>query len=331
MASFSSERRDPLLEEDVFYQKRKYYINNVLDDQELDDMINDEERDKDHRIRLGWGRCSDSLQHSVLSYSAGKPLPEVEQLTTSSLVFFSTQKSIFPNESMQHWEQDSYQYYLWLFSLAVMTGQPEKIADLMRWYSPDPDGDGEDPLLGSLMARLGVGMPDLPLASELTFPKSYGALYEAVQGDDSRPKEERQECIQRYLKSWYQGMKECYWYGRHKSEFAIYFGYWAFEAGLVTLLYGLDDSSYRDMKYYPKDLVDHAREKGYDQVLDPARMTDQLRHDILLPGSSTPYAARWKSNLLPEELTLAAGQTLPGPERSELNPSHVHFWISFRD
>ena len=331
MESFLDKKRDPLLEEHVFEKKQNLYLAHVLNNSEIESMINDINRDKTHRVRLAWRRSSDSLQYAILGYSAGKNLSSVEEDTSSSLHFFSIQKAMFPEKLLQYWEQDSYQYYLWLFSLAVMTGQPEKVADLVRWYSPDPDGDGEDPLLGSLMDRLGIGMPTLPLASELTFPKSYGALYEAIQGDDSRPKEERQECLQRYLKGWYQGMKECYWYGRHKSEFAIYFGYWAFEAGLVTLLYGLDDSSYRDMKYYPKDLVDHAREQGYDNLLDPAQMTDQQRHDILLPGSSTPCAARWKSNLLPEELTLAAGQILPGPERSELNPSHVHFWISFRD
>lgn len=331
MESFSTKRRDPLLEESVFSEQNEFFARRVLNNKEKEDIISNIENDIDHRARLGWGQASKYLQHAILGYSAGKLESEVEKDVESSLNRFLLQKSMFHHEIMQYWEQDSYQYYLWLFSLAVMTGQPEKIADLMRWYSPDPDGDGEDPLLGSLMARLGIGMQNLPLVKELTFPKSYGELYEAIQGDDSRPKEERQECIHRYLKGWYQGMKECYWYGDHKSRFSLHFGYWAFEAGLVTLLYGLDDSSYRDMKYYPKDLVDHAREQGYDNLLDPAQMTDQQRHDILLPGSSTPYAARWKSNLLPEELTLAAGQTLPGPERSELNPSHVHFWISFRD
>lgn len=55
-------------------------------------------------------------------------------------------------------------------------------------------------------------------------------------------------------------MKDCYWYNRHKGKFATHFGYWSFESGLVSVLCGLDDSAFRDMLYYPEDLVDYARQ-----------------------------------------------------------------------
>lgn len=50
------------------------------------------------------------------------------------------------------------------------------------------------------------------------------------------------------------------------KDVSYLFGYWAFEAALATVLYDLDDSSYRDMLHYPKDLVDHARNNGVDKL-----------------------------------------------------------------
>ena len=56
-------------------------------------------------------------------------------------------------------------------------------------------------------------------------------------------------------------MKPCYWHGTH-TEGTSYFGYWAFEAALVTVLWDIDDSSYRDNLVYPRDLVDWYRAHG---------------------------------------------------------------------
>lgn len=94
----------------------------------------------------------------------------------------------------------------------------------------------------------------------MVFDKTYRPLLQILQASAASNKTEAQQHLETYLKNWYKGMKGCYWYDRHKGKFATHFGYWSFEAGMVTLLCGLDDSSYRDMLYYPKDLVDYARQ-----------------------------------------------------------------------
>jgi hypothetical protein len=38
-----------------------------------------------------------------------------------------------------------------------------------------------------------------------------------------------------------------------------YYGRWSFEAAAVVAIKGLDDASFRDNPYYPKDLVDYYR------------------------------------------------------------------------
>ncbi|WP_234975130.1 PoNe immunity protein domain-containing protein [Variovorax paradoxus] len=63
-----------------------------------------------------------------------------------------------------------------------------------------------------------------------------------------------------FLDGWYKGLKGCYWHDTHTDqEGSSYFGYWAFEAALVTVLWDIDDQSYRDHLVYPKDLADWVR------------------------------------------------------------------------
>ncbi|CAD0001367.1 PoNe immunity protein domain-containing protein [Flavobacterium salmonis] len=44
-------------------------------------------------------------------------------------------------------------------------------------------------------------------------------------------------------------------YNSHKSKANIYSGYWSFEAAAVVKILSLDDSSFANNQYYPKDLV----------------------------------------------------------------------------
>jgi len=62
--------------------------------------------------------------------------------------------------------------------------------------------------------------------------------------------------INEYLvDKWYKLHKECAWYDSHKNNKNLYTGYWSFEAGAVAKILGIDDSSLKDVKYYPYDLV----------------------------------------------------------------------------
>jgi len=45
------------------------------------------------------------------------------------------------------------------------------------------------------------------------------------------------------------------WWGSFENGSDGYFGYWCFEAALAVRLFGIDDSSFADHSYYPKDLA----------------------------------------------------------------------------
>ena len=84
---------------------------------------------------------------------------------------------------------------------------------------------------------------------------------EAMRGET---KEEQLEELNAYLKDWYRkmvGMSNLEYQSHLDPEQNGYCGYWAFEAAAIAYLDDLDDTELRQSPYYPKDMVDWAREQ----------------------------------------------------------------------
>ncbi len=84
---------------------------------------------------------------------------------------------------------------------------------------------------------------------------------EAMRGET---KEEQLEELNAYLKDWYRkmvGMSDLEYQSHLDSEQNGYCGYWAFEAAAIAYFDNLDDTELRKSPYYPKDMVDWAREQ----------------------------------------------------------------------
>ncbi|WP_246827850.1 PoNe immunity protein domain-containing protein [Neisseria sp. HMSC074B07] len=84
---------------------------------------------------------------------------------------------------------------------------------------------------------------------------------EAMRGET---KEEQLEELNAYLKDWYRkmvGMNDLEYQSHLDPEQNGYCGYWAFEAAAIAYLDDLDDTELRQSPYYPKDMVDWAREQ----------------------------------------------------------------------
>ena len=76
----------------------------------------------------------------------------------------------------------------------------------------------------------------------------FSKLYKVI---ESEP-EQRPNLVKAYLEAWYklEGSPDY-----HLMDTDAYIGYWCWEAALVVKLYDIDDSSFIDHEYYPKDLV----------------------------------------------------------------------------
>lgn len=76
---------------------------------------------------------------------------------------------------------------------------------------------------------------------------------------EQRDKEESAILVKQFLeKDFYH--KHMNLYNSHKSKANIYCGYWSFEAAAIAKIMGLDDTSFIDNQYYPKELVHQLRE-----------------------------------------------------------------------
>lgn len=67
--------------------------------------------------------------------------------------------------------------------------------------------------------------------------------------------------LENYLtQSWYSNHHDAAWFDSHKSKEDVYYGYWSFEAGAIAKILNIDDSSLKDVPYYPYDLVHYGND-----------------------------------------------------------------------
>lgn len=60
-----------------------------------------------------------------------------------------------------------------------------------------------------------------------------------------------------YLKNWLHASRNEPYFDSEGQDF--FAGYWSYEAAAITFLLEIDDTEYRNAKFYPKELVDFAR------------------------------------------------------------------------
>lgn len=84
-------------------------------------------------------------------------------------------------------------------------------------------------------------------------PDTFSTLRQAITEND---KQKAEALVKQFItKEWYKKHKDAGWRNSHKSIHDTYSGYWCFEAAAIVKIMELDDSSFRDSQYYPKDLV----------------------------------------------------------------------------
>ncbi|MFA0960740.1 PoNe immunity protein domain-containing protein [Roseivirga sp. BDSF3-8] len=158
-------------------------------------------------------------------------------------------------EILDQYSLGNYDTMLWMFSLGYLLDvsivQFEKLVNVI-----DQD-QVKDKLFEFITS---AKIPNRPKLKEESYKhgwKLFGKLREATETED---KAKAESLIKAFLeKDWYKEHKNAGWYDNHKGKHDTYSGYWCFEAAAVTCIKGLDDSTYRDQQYYPKDLADYYR------------------------------------------------------------------------
>ncbi len=191
---------------------------------------------------------SQFLHLLIRKFSAGFSITDIEADFRSA---FDLIQEIWPDEGsedMPDYLKDWYVKMLWMLTFGIFFKISDE--DFTRIVSVWDKTGRRDWLIDYLVA---YRIPNRPKVDTLIFPKPYATLKKAV--DESDPLK-RSAIVKHYLeKEWYPGHKGLYWHENHKSQHDTFFGYWSFESAAVVKIAGIDDSSFRDNMYYPKDLL----------------------------------------------------------------------------
>lgn len=145
------------------------------------------------------------------------------------------------------WDSEYYNKALKMISLAALF-EIDKI-HVKRMKDMLKKSDVHDWVFDFILNSLNNEQTEV--SEKLLFPKHLSTLQKVVL------EENKTELLKKYLSKWYNG--DCGCYGAHKSKQNIYYGYWSFEAGAIAKILNLDDSSLKNAKYYPYDLVHYKK------------------------------------------------------------------------
>ncbi|WP_454726752.1 MULTISPECIES: PoNe immunity protein domain-containing protein [Cupriavidus] len=212
-------------------------------------------------------RLWDLLDWVSLQYSAGAPAkffaeawPHAMNWAQEYGAFHETfhqspeaQGSITPHVSLR--TEDYWQVALRLTCFGLLTGNASRMPDVMPLFDYGNEDMGvRDGLIERLVAPFvsDRGMPPDTATRHLPYRKLFKVF-------DAMPAK-RPALMAKYLDEWYHASRREPYIDQHLGGQSSFFGYWSWEAAAVTWLLDIDDTSYRHMPFYPRDLVDFARQ-----------------------------------------------------------------------
>jgi hypothetical protein len=235
-------QREPLMSESYFSESMRYA------EQTIGERLRKLRDHPEQYIKpevFVYANFRDSYQLLLLAYSRGDAIGHLKPRFAPIVEAWEQYQSSANSEINDFARIDDYVVSLWLASLALLLDVEQACFErLLRCVG----NEGKDKLFERLVA---VRMSGRPPAPGLLWPKPYEALDAALDAGREAPK-----LMQKFLKSWYSSLKDCYWHDCHKGpKGGGFFGYWCLEAAAAAKAFGIDDASFRDMPCYPKDLV----------------------------------------------------------------------------
>lgn len=169
----------------------------------------------------------------IAKYSKGDELTELEK------EYFE-----LVSDWEEVWEPEYYNKNLKMISLGLLFGADKDFAKKMKIMLE------KSQIYDWLLFYLLDALDDEQIEGrkEMLFPKSFSNLQKVVF------QENKLQTLKKYLSDdWYN--EDCGCYEAHKSKQNIYYGYWSFEAGAIAKILNINDSSLKNISYYPYDLV----------------------------------------------------------------------------
>jgi len=259
MIPFHERRRQQFITEQYFYSKLESWADTI---KLWSNNLPAEGDSDDHRQSLA---AADVAEHKYftlsINYTAGEPIDPLRnglEAVVDAYEQYANFLRVYENEPdypvFGFQEIGDFERMAQLVSLALLLHRRDLIPRLHALIESSAY-DGVDAMYEELVSHV---FPDRPYLENWFHKKPYIHLLNATDLDD--PKEKTKE-LKTYCKEWFPAMKSAPWHNSHlrmTETDGDYFGYWAFEAGAISLLYNIDDSTI-DHMVYPRDLVAWAR------------------------------------------------------------------------
>ncbi len=198
-----------------------------------------------------------SLEILIAKYSAGSSPDElIEDYNNTILLISDGWEDSFVkfksgNKIFDQYMLNQYCYIVWMLSLGILLNVANNERTILK--SLITKGGIKDELVLFLLEAL--TKDQLKDKRNKTTYKPFKNLFKSGEYIDIGKKD-----VKKYLSGWYNNTKLLTWHNyTPEEEKYYYFGRWSFESAAVVAIKGLDDTSFRNNEYYPKDLVDYYR------------------------------------------------------------------------
>ncbi|OCG40805.1 PoNe immunity protein domain-containing protein [Gilliamella sp. Bif1-4] len=262
MTEFEQQRRQKLLDED-FYHYYQESLNRMIDETGVEIKST-----KDPFVEFMIGLL---YQQFCLDYTVGKPivelLPWMQEIInyTQNAVNFVERYNVSHPESglnitmlREYFETEELSN---LLGLCILFERQDWFEIIVK--AVDLDQENREKAIDSLIA---TKIPNYPITEKKT-PRSLSfrtPLYKAIHAE--KPKDTL-KFLDEYLRRWYDGLRKAgyeyidihLWQQGDSRDCCSFYGYWCFEAAAVAYLKDIDDSCLHRFIYYPKDMVEYAR------------------------------------------------------------------------
>ncbi|WP_117311927.1 PoNe immunity protein domain-containing protein [Stenotrophomonas sp. G4] len=238
-------------------------------------------------------RLWDTLDFMSLQYSAGAPIDQLAEIWPYAMQWAEEYGSFdkayddspenTSGERIPHAPLVSESYWivaLRMVCFGILTGNANDLPRVMAFLDyVNAELGIHDGLLERLVAPWAPGRP-IPDTATRHLP--YRKLFKVF---DATP-DKRPALMAPYLDEWYHASRREPYIDQHGEGDISFYGYWSWEAAATTIVLGIDDSSYRDMAFYPKDLADYARQAT-------SATADETRISRVAAGELCPQDGWW--------------------------------------
>lgn len=241
-------KREPLMEQSYFDSEIAYLQEESIP--KFKSRINSTVLTPSHKSSICHTIFLRSYQLLITKYSQGEKINNLKLLFPKIIEALEEYHPEDQGEPLRfnfsrHIEE--YIVSIWLVSLGILFGVEddlfEKLVNLIG-------NEGEDAVYEKL---IGTRIRGRKQTEEVLYPRPYHFLLRAIEEE----KENQGKIMSEFLKKWYSQTKDAYWHDCHKgTEGGGFFGYWAIEAAGVVKAFNIDDTEFREMPYYPKDLLE---------------------------------------------------------------------------